>query len=144
MPDLDPDFTALPLSALADAALSRAAELGCSHADVRVERLREAYRSFRDHALESSSGRPDPRPVGPGGARRGLGLRRRHRADHATPRPGWPSGRSPPRKVSRPLTPASVELADEPVYAGRDLGVGVRARTRSTWTKRSKPAAAAS
>ena len=39
---LDPTFLGLPLRALADAALSRAGELGCSHAEVRVERLREA------------------------------------------------------------------------------------------------------
>jgi TldD protein len=36
---LDPQFRALPLATLADAALSRAVELGAEHADVRVERL---------------------------------------------------------------------------------------------------------
>ena len=55
MPQLDPTFVGLPLSALSDAALSRAAELGCSHAEVRVERLREAFRTFRDHALETTA-----------------------------------------------------------------------------------------
>ena len=41
MPDLDPSFLALPLAELSDAALSRAEALGCSHAEVRVERLQE-------------------------------------------------------------------------------------------------------
>ena len=57
MPDIDASFLALPLAELSDAALSRAAELGCSHAEVRVERLREAFRSFRDHGLETSADR---------------------------------------------------------------------------------------
>ena len=41
-------------STLADAALARAADLGCSHADVRVERIREAFRSYRDADLSTS------------------------------------------------------------------------------------------
>src|SRR3954449_5748889 len=53
--DLDAGFLALPLERLRDAALSRAAELGCSHADLRVERLRGAYRDFRDRALETTT-----------------------------------------------------------------------------------------
>ena len=55
MPELDQSFLALPLQALSDAALSKAKELGCSYAEVRVERLRQAYRSFRDHALETTA-----------------------------------------------------------------------------------------
>ena len=39
MPDLDPVFAGLPLTTLADAALSRARELGAQHADLRVERI---------------------------------------------------------------------------------------------------------
>ena len=116
VPDLDPDFRALPLSALADAALSRAAELGCGHAEFRVERLREAYRSFRDHGLESTTD----------GQVLGLSVRVVHNgvwgfaADIAlTPDS---AARLAERavataKVSRPLTPVSVELADEEVYA---------------------------
>ncbi len=115
VPDLDSDFTALPLSALADAALSRAAELGCRHAEFRVERLREAYRSFRDHGLESTTD----------GQVLGLSVRVVHNgvwgfaADIAlTPDS---AARLAERavataKVSRPLTPVSVELADEQVY----------------------------
>ena len=41
---VDPGFTALPLRALADAALGRADALGCSYADLRVERIREGVR----------------------------------------------------------------------------------------------------
>src|SRR3954465_9197116 len=36
---IDPQFRALPLTALADAALGRARELGAEHADLRVERI---------------------------------------------------------------------------------------------------------
>ena len=52
---MDETFRALPLAELADAALSSARALGCSHADVRVERSREARRSWRDGALQSTS-----------------------------------------------------------------------------------------
>ena len=45
MPDreIDQSFLDLPLHALADAALSRARELGVSHADLRVELLRAGH-----------------------------------------------------------------------------------------------------
>jgi TldD protein len=38
--EIDPEFTALPLRALADAALSRARDLGAEHVDFRLERIR--------------------------------------------------------------------------------------------------------
>lgn len=44
-------FRALPLAALADAALSRARELGAEHADVRVERIVTQSIGLRDGAL---------------------------------------------------------------------------------------------
>ena len=47
-PSLDPAFLALPLHALADAALSRARALGASHADFRLERVRSASLRLRD------------------------------------------------------------------------------------------------
>ncbi|MFC1414939.1 TldD/PmbA family protein [Streptacidiphilus sp. N1-12] len=47
-PSLDPTFLALPLHALADAALSRARALGASHADFRLERVRSASLRLRD------------------------------------------------------------------------------------------------
>jgi TldD protein len=49
LPDrIDPAFRALPLERLADAALSRARELGAEHADVRVERIVSQSVELRD------------------------------------------------------------------------------------------------
>jgi len=119
MPQLDERFLALPLGELSDAALSKAKELGCSHAEIRVERIRQAYRSFRDHALETTAD----------GQILGLSVRVVHdgvwgfasditlstdSAAHLAERAVATA------KVSRPLTPASVELADEGVYADAD------------------------
>jgi TldD protein len=50
---VDESFLALPLSALADAALTRAVDLGCAHADIRVERIRTQVISLRDARPES-------------------------------------------------------------------------------------------
>jgi TldD protein len=50
---VDESFLALPLSALADAALTRAVDLGCEHADLRVERVRTQSVRLRDARLES-------------------------------------------------------------------------------------------
>jgi TldD protein len=47
---MDPNFAALPRHALADAALTRARELGVEHADFRLERTRDA--SLRVHDAE--------------------------------------------------------------------------------------------
>ena len=55
MQQIDTDFTDLPLRQLADAALSRARELGCTHADLRVERIRTQAISMRDARLESAT-----------------------------------------------------------------------------------------
>ncbi|QMU71916.1 TldD/PmbA family protein [Streptacidiphilus sp. P02-A3a] len=59
MPDtpssLDPAFQALPLRALADAALSRARALGAGHADFRLERVRSASWLLRDARPSGSS-----------------------------------------------------------------------------------------
>ena len=57
--DVDDDFTALPLHALADAALDRARELGASHADVRIERGRSLMVRLRDGALEGANDTTD-------------------------------------------------------------------------------------
>jgi TldD protein len=112
---VDPGFTALPLRELADAALARASELGCGYADLRVERIREGVRTFRDHSLESSTDHTTVglavRVVHDGvwGFASGIGLttatavRLAERAV-ATAR------------VSKPLTPHRVELADEAVH----------------------------
>src|SRR3954453_3157890 len=50
---VDESFLALPLSALTDAALTRAVDLGCEHADIRVERIRTQTISLLDARLES-------------------------------------------------------------------------------------------
>jgi TldD protein len=54
MPELDPEFLALPARALADAALDRARALGASHADFRLERNRDQAISLRDGAVQSA------------------------------------------------------------------------------------------
>src|SRR3954466_3469270 len=51
---VDPAFAALPLPALADAALSRARELGAEHAELRVERVRTGVLGLHDAQLETS------------------------------------------------------------------------------------------
>ena len=51
--DIDPEFTAYPLRALADAALQRAAELGAEHADFRAERIRGQQLGLSDAKLET-------------------------------------------------------------------------------------------
>jgi TldD protein len=50
---VDEAFLALPLSALTDSALTRAVDLGCEHADVRVERIRTQSISLRDARPEA-------------------------------------------------------------------------------------------
>jgi TldD protein len=52
--DVDPDFLALPLRALADAALSAARAAGATHADLRVHRLLTQSIRLRDGAVQSA------------------------------------------------------------------------------------------
>ncbi len=62
MPDahsVDESFLALPLSALTDAALTRAVDLGCEHADIRVERIRTQTISLRDARPEAFADEED-------------------------------------------------------------------------------------
>ncbi|HWJ52187.1 MAG TPA: TldD/PmbA family protein [Propionibacteriaceae bacterium] len=115
MPDLDPGFLDLPLSELSDAALTRAQALGCSHAEVRVERLKEAFRTFRDHALETTADRQVL----------GLSVRVVHNGVWGFASDIALTSDSAARlveravataRVSRPLTPASVQLAGEDIY----------------------------
>ena len=114
---LDPRFTALPLDALADAALTRARALGATHADVRVERVRAGAHRLRDEALESSTDATDL----------GIGVRVVHdgawgfaagitlTADAAAALADQAVAAA---RISRPLTSAPVELAPEPVHVG--------------------------
>lgn len=53
--EIDETFLALPLRALADAALARARALGAAHADFRFERVRSASWRLRDAKLAGSS-----------------------------------------------------------------------------------------
>jgi TldD protein len=52
--EIDSEFTSLPLAALADAALSRARDLGADHADFRVERIRTGDLALHDALVETS------------------------------------------------------------------------------------------
>ena len=52
---VDPGFTALPLEAVAEAALSGAAGPGVGHAEVRVERTRTTHAAARDGRLQSNT-----------------------------------------------------------------------------------------
>lgn len=56
---IDATFTALPLRALADAALARARALGAEHADFRFERVRSAAWRLRDAKPSGSSDTTD-------------------------------------------------------------------------------------
>src|SRR6478735_9354773 len=116
--DVDDDFIALPLAALADAALERSRALGASYAALRVERVREQVIRLRDGRLEGSNA----------GADLGLAVRVVHDGSW-----GFASGvdLTPDgaarlaeqavalAKVSAPLATERVELAPEPVYADR-------------------------
>ena len=112
---IDETFAALPLRALADAALSRASDLGCGHADVRIERQRTSVRSWRDRELEASSD----------GQALGISVRVVHDgvwgfAAGITLTPDAAATLSEravaTARVSKPLTPNRVELAPEPTH----------------------------
>ncbi len=79
MPEISPAFLALPARQLADAALSRARELGAEHADFRLERIRVGGLDLRDGQLDSSTDSEDVGAGGPRGPRRRVGFRRRYR-----------------------------------------------------------------
>jgi TldD protein len=51
--NVDPDFLALPLVNSADSAISTARNLGASHTDVRIERVRSGYLKLRDARPET-------------------------------------------------------------------------------------------
>ena len=56
---IDPTFTALPYRKLADAALSRARDLGVEHADFRFERVRYQHFSIRDGHVQGAEDAED-------------------------------------------------------------------------------------
>jgi TldD protein len=113
---VDDDFTTLPLAALADAALTRARELGVEHADFRVERVRDADVRLKDARLTSSGDDTDS----------GLAVRVvldgtwgfASSAALTTDDAAAVAERAVElAKVSRPLSTERVELAGEPVHA---------------------------
>ncbi|WP_374194352.1 TldD/PmbA family protein [Streptomyces sp. N35] len=131
---MDATFTALPLRALADAALARARALGAQHADFRFERVRSASWRLRDAKPSGSSDTTDlgyaVRVVhgGSWGFASGVDLTMDAAAKVASQAVamaklsaqvikaagsdvGVPPGRSPW---------GSVQLADEPVHADRE------------------------
>src|SRR5688572_14371542 len=114
-PGLDPTFTALPYRALGDAALTRARELGVTHADFRFERVRYQHLGVRDGVLQGASDSEDL----------GFAVRVIHRGSW-----GFASGvfLTPDEAarvvetavavalVAAGMTSSPVELAPEPVY----------------------------
>ncbi|WP_322778306.1 TldD/PmbA family protein [Frankia sp. Cas4] len=113
--DIDPEFLTLPHAALADAALQTARDCGATHADIRIERTRDASLSFRDGGLES---RGDGLSVGfavrvvhdgTWGFAAGVDLT----VDEAVRVTRQAVELA---QVARPLNSEPVELADEPVY----------------------------
>jgi TldD protein len=113
--DVDPEFLALPLRQLADAALSRARELGVEHADVRVERIRTAGLHLHDAALETSYDDDE----------RGLSVRVVHDGTWgfaggavitAAAAAALADEAVAIAKASRPVNTERVELAPEPAY----------------------------
>jgi TldD protein len=114
--DIDPDFLALPLDALADAGLSAARTAGASHADVRVQRQRTGYTVLRDGRTASDSDDLDS-----GVAVRVLvdGVWGFAASDDLTPDAAAAAADRAiaVARMSRPLARERVELADEPVHA---------------------------
>jgi TldD protein len=113
--DIDAAFTALPLRRLADAALTRARELGATHADLRVERIRDQSLTLRDARLDGTSNREDV----------GFAVRVVHdgtwgfASDVAmTPEAAVRVAEQAVEvaRLSRPLSTSRVELADEPSH----------------------------
>ncbi len=112
---VDEDFAALPLRRLADAALSRARDLGAGHADLRVERVRTGAVRLRDARLATTADDTD------------TGLAVRVLVDGvwgfaaATDLTDAAAVRAAERavemaRVSTSLASERVELADEPVH----------------------------
>ncbi|GAB2673719.1 TldD/PmbA family protein [Thalassiella azotivora] len=118
MRTVDEDFSGLPLGRWADAALDRARALGAEHADLRVERVRDADVRLKDARLTSSGDDTDS----------GLAVRvvvdgtwgfASSAVTTAEEAAAVAERAVELARVSRPLSTERVELADEPVHAGR-------------------------
>ncbi len=152
MSGLDPTFVDLPYRTLGDAALSRARELGVTHADFRFERVRYQDLSVRDGVLQGASDAEDL----------GFAVRVIHRGSW-----GFASGvvLSPDEavrvaesavavaEVAAGMTSRPVELAAEPVYDDvtwvsaydvnpLDVPVAEKAALLIDWTERLRRGAA--
>jgi TldD protein len=116
---VDPDFTDLPLAALADAGLSAARAAGASHADVRVQRQRTGFTVLRDGRTASDSD-----DVASGVAVRVLldGVWGFAASDDLTPDAAAAAAARAVAvaRMSAPLARERVELADEPAYPGAE------------------------
>jgi TldD protein len=143
---VDDDFAALPLSHLADAALSRARDLGAGHADLRIERVRTGAVRLRDARLASTGDDTD------------AGLAVRVLVDGvwgfaaATDLTDASAVRAAEQavemaRVSTPLASERVELAAEPVHSGAqwvsaydidpfDVPAAERAELLAGWSSR--------
>jgi TldD protein len=115
---IDAAFLSLPMRALADAALTRAQELGVDHADFRLERIRGQQMSLRDGRLEGTHDGEDV----------GFGVRVVHEGtwgfaaaveltvDEAIRVAGQAVDIA---RAAHQMSPERVELADEPVQPDR-------------------------
>jgi TldD protein len=117
MRQIDPDFLALPLRQLADAALRRARELGAEHADFRLERVRGETLSLFDARLEGSMDADDlgyaVRVIRDGTWGFAAGIELTPEAAEAVAEQAVEVA-----KVAAPVNREPVELAAEPVHAG--------------------------
>ncbi len=118
MPSIDPQFLTLPHAELADAALSRAHQLGASYADVRIERIRHGGHSLRDCKPEASVDRLDSglavRVIwnGAWGFAADVALTKRNAVQVAEQAVAT-------AKVAAQIPGANVELAPEPTYSDK-------------------------
>jgi TldD protein len=115
MPDVDSAFLAMPLRGLASAALQRAQDLGASHADFRLERIRTGFLRLRDARVDSTTDDVDVglsvRVVHEGTWGFAAGIARTTEAAAALAEQAVATA-----KVARALRGDPVELAPEPVY----------------------------
>jgi TldD protein len=120
---VDQSFTALPLAALADAALARARSLGAEHADFRLEQVRSATLTLRDARPSGSSDTTDlglaVRVVHDGawGFAAGVDLTMDGAAKVASQAVAM--AKLSARVIAAAGSGERVELADEPVHADR-------------------------
>jgi TldD protein len=149
---LDPTFTSLPYRSLGDAALTRARELGVTHADFRFERVRSQRIGVRDGTLQGASDTEDlgfaVRVIHQGawGFAAGVDLTPAGAANVAETAVAV-------ARVAATMTAVPVEIAPEPVYDDvtwvsshvtnpLDVPVAEKAALLVDWTERLRTGAA--